>query len=286
VSLVVARQIGHEIRIVSDTKISDPHLLHRTPVDGGLKCIVLSATCCVSFAGNVRVAELALAPLIRGASTTRREITSHLLMKHRESGRRADFVVAVTDEGTCIDRVADGCLEENLTTAWIGDPEAFAVYQANYHAAVARQAPSQFLEERFLIGGAMTHGLREVIGDPRIESVGDFVVSVTSWPVQEHGFRYLSHAFGSGFKPVANTTEETSITETLGVEGGSYHYCVLVPTTSGIGVLAVHIREAHLGLLFYPAQSWSSMAIKNVDTNLFIREIRARFGITVDGIRT
>jgi hypothetical protein len=73
-SLVVARVIDDEIRIISDTKITDSDALHPTPLDGGLKCIAISPTCCVCFAGNVTVAEEALAPILNRTMQDRQQI--------------------------------------------------------------------------------------------------------------------------------------------------------------------------------------------------------------------
>ena len=284
-SLVVARRIADEVRIISDTKISNPLALHQTPLTGALKCIVVSPTCCISFVGNIYIAEGALTPLLQGAISTRRELTSYLLGQHRQHGCQTDFIVTTVGEATAVDRISMGSLEEGLPSAWIGDVEAFEAYQANYHTTLTRRQASPYFDERFRIAGAMSDALDAVIDDSGIESVGDFTVSVSSQPAQGDGFRYLSRAFGSGFKPVANTTEETSLTQSVGVEGGSYHYCLLVPTAAGVGALAVHIREARLGILFFPARSWTSILLKGLDVKSFIHEIRARFGITFDGLR-
>ncbi|MGB8397650.1 hypothetical protein [Bradyrhizobium sp.] len=87
-SLVVARVIDDdEIRIISDTKIADSGALHPTLLDGGLKCIAISPTCCVCFAGNVAVAEEALAPILNRTMQDRRQITTHLLQHHKAARR-------------------------------------------------------------------------------------------------------------------------------------------------------------------------------------------------------
>lgn len=285
-SLIVARQIDDEVRIISDTKMMNYQALRQIPLDGGLKCIVISPTCCVSFSGNVRIAELALTPVMRNMSWSRQEITSHLLKQHRECGCKTDFIVAVVDEAVGIDRISDGLLEEGLPSTWIGEHEAFAAYQANYHLE-SRPRPSEpFLEERFLIAGRMNDAFAAVVADPSIRSVDDFTICVTSWPAQEDGFRYLSRAAGSGFKTVTLTTEPTSLFRTLGAEGGSYNYSLLVPTSAGIGAVAVHIREARLGALFWPSRSWKSIPIRGVNVGEFVDAIRNQFGIAVDGFRT
>src|SRR5262245_18780590 len=134
---------------MSDTKITDAQRLHQTPLEGALKCIVMSPTCCVSFAGNVHIAEHALTRLFQGATLARRELTSYLLLQHRENWCQTDFIVATVGEAISIDRISHGRLEEDLLSAWVGDAEAFAAYQANYQRAWTRAPQSQYLEERF-----------------------------------------------------------------------------------------------------------------------------------------
>jgi hypothetical protein len=284
-SLVVARQIGQEIRIISDTKMMGHHDLRQTPFDGGLKCIVLSPTCCVSFVGNARSAEIAMAPIIGGSISTRDAIDSHLLKHHCNSRDAVDFLVGTSGEGVHIDRIAGGAVEKDLPATWIGDHAAFAAYQAAYHVDAGSQPSNDFLEERFQIANRMGDAFGAVIADPTIVSVEDFTISVTSSPAEEDGFRYLARAGGYGFKTVSLSAAATSLLQTVGAEGGSYNYSVLVPTSAGVGAVAVYIREAGLGALFFPAKSWRAILSRESSIEVFIGVIREQYGVSVDGVR-
>ena len=283
-SLIVARQIDCEIRILSDTKMTNPNSLLQTPLDGGLKCIIISPTCCVSFSGNVHIAQQALTPVIRNSSWSRKEITSHLLKQHLEYEDETDYIVTIVGETTSIDRICNGLLEEGLSSTWIGDHKAFEAYQENYHLASCKTPNEALLEERFLIAGIMNDAFKAVIANTTITSVDDFTIGVTSWPTEEDGFRYLPRMFGSGFKTVALTTEPTSLLHTVGAEGGSYNYSLLVPTSAGIGAIAAYIREARSGTLFYPAQSWNPIYFEDMNIEKFINSISNQYGITIDGV--
>src|SRR5436190_20196722 len=109
-SLVVARVIDDEIRIISDTKITDPDALHPTLLDGGLKCIVISPSCCICFAGNVTVAQEALAPILDRRLQDRQQITDHLLKHHNAALGEADFIVASIQPLATVDRISKGTL--------------------------------------------------------------------------------------------------------------------------------------------------------------------------------
>jgi hypothetical protein len=281
-SLVVARVIDDEIRIISDTKITDSDALHPTLLDGGLKCIAISPTCCVCFAGNVTVAEEALAPILNRTMQDRQQITTHLLQHHKAAGGEADFIVA--SAGTCvaIDRIAEDKVETNIKVAWIGDYSAFSTYQSQYHT---RDRVSIAVDERFRIAAQMNDAFKAVIEDHQNPSVGDFEVTVTSKPAEADGFRYLSHLGAFGFQSVPLTTTPTSVLRSLGVEGGSFSYTVLVPKIAGLGTLAVHLREGKVGAFFYPAHCWSPIKFKDVGVDEFVEAIAQRFGVYVDGFR-
>jgi hypothetical protein len=281
-SLIVARMIDDEIRIISDTKITDSGVLHPTLLGGGLKCIAISPTCCVCFAGKVAVAEEALAPILNRTMQDRQQITTHLLQHHKAAQGEADFIVA--SAGTCaaIDRIAENRLETNIKAAWIGDHWAFSAYQRKY---LAPDRVSFAPDERFRIATQMDDAFKAVIEDHQNPSVGDFEVTVTSKPAEGDGFRYLSHLGAFGFQSVPLTTTPTNILRSLGVQGGSFSYTVLVPKIAGLGALAVHLREGKLGTFFYPAHCWSPTMFKDVGIDEFVEAIAQRFGVYVDGFR-
>jgi hypothetical protein len=281
-TLVVVRVIDDEIRIISDTKITDSGALHPTLLDGGLKCIAISPTCCVCFAGNVAAAEGALVPILDRTLRDRQQITTHLLEHHKAARGKTDFIVA--SAGTCvtIDRVANDTLETNVKVAWIGDHSAFSTYQSLYHA---RDRASISLDGRFQTATQMSDAFKAVIEDAQNPSVGDFQVTVTSKPAEDDGFRYLPNHGAFGFQSVPLTTTPTSILRSLGVEGGSFSYTVLVPKIAGLGALAVHLREGKVGAFFYPARCWSPTVFKDVGVDDFVEAIAQRFGVYVDGFR-
>ena len=83
-SLVVARKIGNEIYIVSDTKLTDLLRHEKIPPDQGtIKSIILKPDLTICFAGNVPLA----AEAIRSAdlSLDLAEIRSHFLNAHKAS---------------------------------------------------------------------------------------------------------------------------------------------------------------------------------------------------------
>jgi hypothetical protein len=132
-SLIVARIIEDEIRIVSDTKVTNYSAVHNTPLNGSLKCVVVSPSCCVCFAGTAVLAQDAMTPLLKNNDLDRASITGHLLREHLAEGCKTDFIVAFTDPQPTLARIIAGQIEEDRPATWIGDQPAFATYQEHYH---------------------------------------------------------------------------------------------------------------------------------------------------------
>lgn len=286
-SLIVVRIIeADEIRVVSDTKITNYKAIHQTPLNGMMKCIVISSTCCVCFAGNVGLAQNAIEPILKIQEIDGDTVAENLLQAHRNGNRGTDFIVAVTEQRPTVYRIADGEIESTQST-WIGDQPAFNAYQEQYYSLA--QAPfGGFIAEEaatFDVIRRMSEAFKSVLENPTYGSVDDFCITVTSKPVERDGFRYLASVAGFGFQPVSNTTDETSIFRPLGVEGGSYVYSVLTPKQSGVGVIGVHFLEGRLGALFYPRAQWDPILFRNTTIADFIQKVSQRFGFTIDGIR-
>jgi len=224
-----------------------------------------------------------LAPMLHRTMQDRQQITTHLLHHHTAARGVTDFIVA--SAGTCVavDRIAENRVETNMKAAWIGDYSAFSTYQSRHH--YERECVSIALDERLRIATQMNDAFKAVIEDHRNPSVGDFEVTVTSKPAEADGFRYLPNLGAFGFQPVPLTTTPTSVLRSLGVEGGSFSYTILVPKIAGLGALAVHLREGKVGAFFYPAHCWSPARFNGVGVDEFIEAIAERFGVYVDGFR-
>ena len=171
-TLIVARQIDDEVRIISDTKFTDDLSLRQTLLDGGLKCIVISPNCCVCFAGNVSLAEGALTPILNGTVCGREQIATHLLQEHKASDGQVDFLVACVRGHIAIDRIAHNKLETDLKSAWIGDQPAFDSYQSRYHSS-SQSAPPIPEDDWSRTVSLMNDAFTAVMQDHRHASVGN-----------------------------------------------------------------------------------------------------------------
>jgi hypothetical protein len=286
-SLIVTRIIGDEIRVVSNTKITNYSAIHETPLDGLLKCVVVSPTCCVCFAGNVGLAQATLRPILDSDNLDGVYVTEHLLLEHRAGNSETDFIVALTDPQPTVYRIVAGKIEAASPSTWIGDQAAFATDQAHYHTLESKPFSGFAVDElrRFEAATRMSDAFHAVIDDQRHHSVNDFSITITSKPAEGDGFRYLASSVGFGFHSISNTTEETSLFRPLGAAGGSYNYSVLTPRHSGVGAVAVHFLEGKLGALFYPRIQWAPVLFRDTAIDEFIDAVSQQFGVPIDGIR-
>jgi hypothetical protein len=135
-SLVVAKIVGSNICVVSDTKLSSSEYedirSERHPKDGVIKTTILNKHQCVSFAGSEYYAEAALKEMEQGGSID--EMKEILFRYHFYSDNKTAFIFCFFEEGPHIVSFNNGQMIASKS-AWIGDIEAYTYYQQYYHGA-------------------------------------------------------------------------------------------------------------------------------------------------------
>ena len=285
-TLVVARRTDNTVLLLSDTKVTSDLAIHPSLLDGALKTIIVSPTVCVSFAGNTEVARDSFAGIFSNQLCGRAAINAHLLDCHIRSGQATDFVIASLEPTVSLDRIAAGLLEHGLQSTWIGSHAAFEAFQELAGTQTDRMPlASPSFDPATTSALNLRRAFADLVESSQFSSVGNFTIFASSGAANSGGFRYAGQVFGSGFHPVENTTEPTSMTRSLGVEGGSFHYSLLTPTNRGVGAIAIHIYEAQIGVLLYPRAHWEPTIFRDVSVEGFVELIAATFGVVVDGIR-
>jgi hypothetical protein len=131
-SLVVAKIVGSNICVVSDTKLSSAHEDIRSkqhPKEGVIKTTILNKYQCVSFAGSEYYAEKAFKEMEQGGAID--EVKEILFRYHICSEYNTAFIFCFYEDGPHILCFENGEIIE-LSTAWIGDIEAYKYYQQYY----------------------------------------------------------------------------------------------------------------------------------------------------------
>lgn len=231
------------------------------------------------------MAELALEPVLRQPMIERTQLVSHLLEVHRQNDFESDFLVLFGDAPLDICRITHGDVTSGQDTAWIGDPAAFNRFQEYFHAVERDLQQAQYQDNLSKWMNCMNDAMVRVVQSSEYESVGGFVVTVTSLPAERDGFRYLRRTAGAGFRTINPSPEPQSILQPLGAEGGGFRYSMLVPKRAGVGAVAIYIPEGSAGALFYPLVQWAPVKFAFVSMEEFIAQVSERYGIAIDGFR-
>lgn len=260
---------------------------HKHPIDllrdGLLKCIVVSPTLCVAFAGDIRSAQEAIAPLIGRDDSTRQDLQRHLLGHHqreRQGDRPVDveFLLANSNPNDGIDRIGDGDIQVGQPSGWIGSREAFGHFQQHMLQTSERSLGSD--DER--LADKMDRAIGEVIERGRTLDVGDVWVHTKGNLIK--GFRYWARMESHAHHPVENTTVPTSMLRSVGVAGGSFSVSLLVPEAAGVAAIALYVAEIQTGALFYPRFKWDAQVLCHVSCAAFKQMIEERFDLSFRGI--
>ena len=286
-TLVVARASEQAIHFVSETRRTPALSRDKEPLDllrdGLLKCIAVSPSLCVAFAGDIRSAQAAIAPLIGRGDNTREDLQHHLLSHHQRERQRdrpvdVEFLLANSDPSHGIDRIQGGHIEVGQSYGWIGSQKAFEHFQQHMLQASERSFGSD--DER--LADKMDSAIKEVIESGRTLDVGDVWVH-TKGDIAK-GFRYWARLESHAHQPVENTTVPTSLLRSMGVAGGSFRVTLLVPEEAGVAAIALYVVEIQTGALFYPRFKWDAHVVCHASCAEFKQMIEERFNLSLRGI--
>jgi hypothetical protein len=279
-SLVVARKTPGTVRVISDirvTRFGDD--VRNGYASGALKAIIISPNLCIAYAGVIRVALSA----IRYAASRSEDF--EFVANTLSATNEVEFILATRGEICCI---KNGQLSRGLENAWIGDKDAFAVFQRNYHAPCEPSRIEEFLESGeaadLRVATRMTTGMRAAIQDSTVHSVGVDDITVV---VRPGGFAYkekselrasplpaiLPAGFAGGVIPA----------DFGSAKRGAFSYSVMTPRDAGIGAVAFYFYEGKFGLLYVPLLDDCPAHIPSGSPGGFRAEVETRYGIYLQG---
>ncbi len=281
-TLVVARIEGDNIYIESDSKITDDRAVRSSPLCGLLKTLILHPFVSVSFAGNVHYAEQAINRFIQNNRFDNIYPLIQLLINANiESGNTVDFIVAtINGRIPRLYKITNGILEQDISNAWIGDYDGFAVYQREF----ITQDESLDVKDR------MRNSFGAVVKDSSIETIGDFHMSTSidsdinpNHPVFLHSLKVEIEVT----EPQTIEFEEKGEWRAIPLgttAGGSHGISYLVTVSPEFHGVAIHFTHGNFGVLFCPQISFNSITINNVNGNEFVDRIRDQYEIPLRGL--
>lgn len=280
-TLIVARIIDNNIYIESDSKVNDPKLVQSDPLCGLLKTLILHPFVCISFAGAVHYAEIALKRFFDEKIENIDQLLDMLLEINEESKNETDFIITtILGKIPKLFKISNRKIERDLLNASIGDHEGFELYQEVYHK----------LDDKILPQEKMKLAFKSVVNNSGIETIGHFHISTAldykiepSHPV----FLYQEKTEIQITEPqeikIEKKGEWASIP--LGTTaGGSHGLSYLVTVSPDYHGVAIHYTHGNFGVLFCPQLEFSGTVIKDVDGKEFVEKIKQKYGISLRGI--
>lgn len=185
-SLVVAQKHGSSIVLVSDTQVSSPSNKKLGIFKGVIKCVVLTHSCTVAYAGEIEVAKVAFESL-EASEKTRRDrdsVVDEILKQHVASNLNTDFLLAFMSptELVCI---KNGEARRNCLSAWIGEQAGFEIFQSALNSPLS--VPTGVAHVRFVndasdlpsgLVSRMLEAMNVVASDASLPTVGGLAVAV------------------------------------------------------------------------------------------------------------
>jgi hypothetical protein len=266
-TLVIARVIVDEIRIVSDTKVTNQSIRSGRLTDI-LKAVVLSPDLCICFVGTVKSAHHAILGLYQKNKPNRdldlEQILDHLSTENRHDDGVA-FIVSSLVPVPSIYRIRNGEIERDLSNAWIGDKNAFSRFQSVYHSlppTIASRLPDD--AEPFDEGYKMNDAFAVIMEDCEFNTIGGLQLSITSKPPGNQGFTYLAQSLSDHVN-------------------GEFSYSVFVPKMSGVGAIGLYFYQGSFGYLLHPAESLEPITIRSSNAKQFLNTIENKYQLTLWG---
>jgi len=273
-SFIIAKIIDGKFDIRSDSRITDPKIIQTNPLSGILKTIIIDPKTCISFAGIVDEANMAIEYLLQNQFTSINEIVSYLLSVNINSNDKTDFIVkSLHKEDPCMFKISGGNIEENMQSAWIGDYLAFSLFQSQMNSQNENLDLRQKIENSF----------KHVLQDESIESVGDYHIHVVSRnDVFEYNIR-IDLDLGPQTIKIEKANEWTTIP--LGTAmNGSFGMSYLVSNIESKYAIGVYYTHGNFGVLLYPKFSMKPIIIKGGNCKMFVEFIQKEFEIKLEGM--
>lgn len=273
-SLVVAEAHDEGVTLVADTKITvdaDARRTRRVLEFALPKVVILDASTVVGYAGPDPLGLLRNIVGWRGHPVERILASAEAL-----AANGASFVVAALDPAPQLWRVADAVAESRQAVgrAWVGDQDAYAIFQQKYHEW------SDDVEASFRLLSSMQF----LTSFDVAPSVGGYVTRIGT---STEGFRFVADR--STILPWRMVSQvaldrgsmRVKFSVPPGGDPNSYSMLMAVGRQPTIGALAYLIPEARSALLFRADTPWDPVRLDVCSMNELTDRAGAEHGQTL-----
>jgi hypothetical protein len=248
-SLVIARQFGDRICILSDTMISDRNAPKDDVIPGQLKTIVLKDKISISYSGSVNPAIIKIREIRKQIykEVSLDKILESLSKFTLEKNGEVDFIVASHVSTPSLYKIAIGQINKEFDYYWIGDAEAANLVQQEIdkNTEDLKGLPDYVSQEESKFG----YAFRKMVEEHQVPNVGGVVFKSIGSPYG-HCYQNFSMAMawdaivlGDGFDEKARRAHEKTGT-------ACYKLAVCSANERGLAVTGAYFDQNEIGFLY------------------------------------
>ena len=261
-SLIVARASETAVFLVSDTKLSPTNDDTLRATDDyahnfELKIFIIDDRRCMAYAGNSELAYDATRKI--NSTQTNDEIIATLVKSVTEGNDEVDYLFCLLDPSPSITKITKRNDIESGLASWIGNPNAFRIYQSYFLEHETPQAQSTIpyftfsiapadttlRDDGLLLKSKLSRSMENLINSAQEPSVGGIRVSLST---DETGFKFDDYSSDTCIPEFILRHEIFSQGSPYG-DGGQNSNNITI-TSVNRHQLAIHVLRAQLGLNF------------------------------------
>lgn len=253
-TLVIARQFGERIIVVSDTMVSNVDAPRPSIIPGELKSIVVHRYTSIAFAGSVNISIDAIKRARKalgesGGLQSAVAILQETSEKFRNTDYVCDFILTTHLGGAKIYQICNGVVQQPSEQCWIGNPDPLLeieIAELKFANGLKQRGIPVNPEQTFTFGASTV--LEAALNASVM--VGGFIIQQLGSP---WGHTYTSVGGVQLLENIQIGVPETA-NQLIDRQSGKreYKYNILAPGHRGAGVVGGYLEQAKLGYLYAP----------------------------------
>lgn len=250
-TLVMARQFGHRICILSDTMISSREAPNDDVIPGQLKTIVLNDKISISFSGSVNPAIMKIREMrkeiYKGVPLDR--ILDTLSEFTLEENGKVDFIVASHVSTPSLYKIATGEINKEFDYYWIGDAEAANLVQREIDKLTEdlKGLPDYVSQEESKFG----YAFRKIVEEHQVPNVGGVAFKSIG---STYGYCYENFSMAMAWDAIVpgDWFNEKARREHEKTGTACYKLAVCSANERGLAVTGAYFEQNEIGFLYSP----------------------------------
>lgn len=280
-SLVICKKINNKLYVESDSRITDINSARKESLFGVIKTVILHPRISISYAGNIYIAERAIAEIFSYKKLTIDYLLETLLKYNKNNNNTVEFILCIILNNTTseIIKIKNFTVERNLESAWIGDIDGFNLFQKQFHNI--KQSGKNQLD-------SFREAFAFVVESHEVPTVGDFQISAhTIASTTGHSMFLYAEKFGI----LSNESQTFKLTKANNefiipwgtAAGGSYGVSYFVSVLPNHYAVGLYFTHGNFGVLFCPRIGFEGIVFSKMSNISFLQTVNTQYKIPLRG---